>query len=427
MSQQILNFVQDIAVSALRPHPRNEEFFSNAEGDDYKRLKESIEELGILTPLRVSPDMTIISGHQRYRVAKELGLLTVPVVLDSNLFDENEKLQQLIAANFGRAKNDPVKQGKWIVEYEKLKGIRSGQGGDRRSEEGQGSKVSQEDIARELGVDTSTIRNLKRLTTLHPDIQQLISEGCINATTGFKLISKLSIEEQEELVSALPVAEKLSGKQVQGYIDQLKEKDAEITSLKAAKEAAEKDAENMKAAAAEATDAVKSSQDSERYLSMKKQRDDAREKYRKEYEKAQKFREDTLKANDTTNKHVRELERRLAEAEARANSIPETIYPEDYEALRSEVESLRLVADGVIKSRDVSPLDTEISQQVRSEIYLEQELGGFIPIAEGILASDLANISDDVRFRAIDNLNRLAEIAFDIITKLNNSGNEVVA
>ena len=113
MSRQIMN----ISPNALKPHPRNEEFFSNAEGEDYQRLKESIQELGVLTPLRVSSDMTIVSGHQRWRAAKELGLESVPVEIDEGLKDEDEKLIQLIAANFGRMKNDPIKQGKWLVEY----------------------------------------------------------------------------------------------------------------------------------------------------------------------------------------------------------------------------------------------------------------------------------------------------------------------
>ena len=38
MSRQIMN----ISPNALKPHPRNEEFFSNAEGEDYQWLKEYI-------------------------------------------------------------------------------------------------------------------------------------------------------------------------------------------------------------------------------------------------------------------------------------------------------------------------------------------------------------------------------------------------
>lgn len=102
--------VNYLSLDALKPHPRNAEFFSDIDGEDYERLKQSISELGVLTPLRVASDMTIISGHQRYRAAKELEFTQVPVVIDQNLLSEDDKLQQLIASNFGRLRNDPIKQ-----------------------------------------------------------------------------------------------------------------------------------------------------------------------------------------------------------------------------------------------------------------------------------------------------------------------------
>ena len=76
----------------------------------------------------------------------------MPVEIDEGLKDEDEKLIQLIAANFGRMKNDPIKQGKWLVEYERLRGVRDGRYG-KRSLDGQFVRLKQEDIADELGVD----------------------------------------------------------------------------------------------------------------------------------------------------------------------------------------------------------------------------------------------------------------------------------
>lgn len=202
--------VTSLSLDALKPHPRNEEFFSNIEGDDYKRLKESITELGVLTPLRVAADMTIISGHQRYRAAKELGLKQVPVVIDENLNEENDKLQQLIASNFGRLKNDPIKQAKWLVEYERLRGVRQGSGGDQKSNGHNVRLISQDEVANELGVDSRTIRRLKQLLDLYPEFQDMISEGRLSPTTGFKLISRLSDEEQQQLLKELPATGKVT-------------------------------------------------------------------------------------------------------------------------------------------------------------------------------------------------------------------------
>ena len=49
----------------LKVHPRNSEFFDDVDGEEFDRLVESIKEHGVLTPIRVTKDMTIVSGHQR--------------------------------------------------------------------------------------------------------------------------------------------------------------------------------------------------------------------------------------------------------------------------------------------------------------------------------------------------------------------------
>lgn len=164
--------------------------------------------------------MTIISGNQRYKAAVDLGVKLVPVIIREDFIDEDEKLKNLLVANFGRLKNDPIKQGKVYKEYETLCGISVGR---PNKELGNNSPIiTQEQIAKELGVDVTTIRNLKRLSTLSPDLQDLISDGKITATTGYKVLSKLSKEEQEELIQSLDVTKKLTQKEVQQYIDKIK-------------------------------------------------------------------------------------------------------------------------------------------------------------------------------------------------------------
>ena len=48
--------ITTVPMSALHPHPRNAEFFDDADPDSFAKLKDSIAELGLLTPLRVSKD-----------------------------------------------------------------------------------------------------------------------------------------------------------------------------------------------------------------------------------------------------------------------------------------------------------------------------------------------------------------------------------
>lgn len=213
------NKILYLDIQELKPHPRNNEFYSDIEGDEYECFKQSIQNEGIRTPLHISSDMTIISGHQRYRAAQELGLAKVPVIIKDDIHNEDEKLLQLIINNFGRTKNDPIKQGKMLIEYEKLKGVRKGN--NQYSSFGNNSPSSQVDIANELGVDPTTIRNLKRLGNLIPEMQNAISEGRISKTVGYKLLAQLSEDEQKQLYEVLP-DEKLTQKRIEGFINEMR-------------------------------------------------------------------------------------------------------------------------------------------------------------------------------------------------------------
>ncbi|UBK64726.1 hypothetical protein [Clostridium perfringens] len=70
----------------------------------------------------------------------------MPVIIREDLVDEDEKRKKLLATNFGREKNDPVKQGRVYEKYEKLCGIQ--RGGDRRSNQKIFGLVTQEQIAK---------------------------------------------------------------------------------------------------------------------------------------------------------------------------------------------------------------------------------------------------------------------------------------
>lgn len=208
-----------LSPTALNVHPRNNEFFDDIDGDDFNRLVESIKEHGVLTPLRVAKDMTIISGHQRRRAAIEAGVTDIPVIIDQST-DDNEVLMKLIETNFGRMKNDPIKQARWIKEYEELKGVKQGRGGNTKPQFA--ARLAQEDIAKELGVSVDTVQRLKSLLTLDPAIQQLISDGAIKASTGYNLITKLSPEEQRKLLDKLPDDVKFSTKSIKAKIDEIR-------------------------------------------------------------------------------------------------------------------------------------------------------------------------------------------------------------
>ena len=85
--------------------------------------------------------------------------------------------------------------------------------------------LTQEDIAKELGISVRTIQNLKRLQTLSPELQQLIEDGSVKYTTALNVFSKLSTKEQKQMIDEIGKDElkEMTSKQIEIHI---KEKQA---------------------------------------------------------------------------------------------------------------------------------------------------------------------------------------------------------
>lgn len=164
---------QQININVLKPHPKNNEFFDDLNGEEFERLKNSIKDEKIYTDILVSPDMTIISGHQRVRAAKELGMILVPIKIDEDLQDENSKLRALISNNFGRRKNDPVKDRKALATYVELKGYKHGEMGNGRKKTCQNGTSTLDEIAKELNM---SITNLKRALRIERNLTDSMKE-----------------------------------------------------------------------------------------------------------------------------------------------------------------------------------------------------------------------------------------------------------
>lgn len=79
----------------------------------------------------------------------------VPIKIDDDLQDENSKLRSLISNNFGRRKNNPVKDRKAIATYVELKGYKHGEIGNGRKktcQNGTSEKSIRDKIAKELKI-----------------------------------------------------------------------------------------------------------------------------------------------------------------------------------------------------------------------------------------------------------------------------------
>lgn len=93
----------NIPIIKLRKHPDNVRFFHDIEGEEWDCFKADIAKHGILQPLLAAGNgdegYTVLSGHQRLRVARALQWHTVPCIIWKG--NENHK-DILFSTNLGR-------------------------------------------------------------------------------------------------------------------------------------------------------------------------------------------------------------------------------------------------------------------------------------------------------------------------------------
>lgn len=189
----------------LAPHPRNVEFFDDMDGQKWKDFLKSVETSGVIEPVIVTQDLVIVSGHQRVRACKALGI--EKVLVDIRKYESEDRvLKDLIETNImqrGLGNTNPMKLAKCIVELERIEGIRHG--GDRKSSGSNFHLKSQTDIADELGMSVKQLNSYKSLLNLIPELQTAVDEGRITMTNASAILARLPEDEQRA------IAEKIVG------------------------------------------------------------------------------------------------------------------------------------------------------------------------------------------------------------------------
>lgn len=214
--------MQQINVNELKAHPRNNEFFDDMSGEKWQEFLDSIKARGVIEPIVITPDKVIVSGHQRVRACKVLGIKTV--MCDVHTYDnEDQILQDLIETNIrqrGDVGGSAKKVGKRIKELERIYGITKGN--NQYSSLPNNSVSSQEDIAAQIGISVDTLQNYKLMAEMIPELEDLMDTGIVTKTTALAMMKNLSPQEQEELISSLDTTKRITQKEMQKYIDEIR-------------------------------------------------------------------------------------------------------------------------------------------------------------------------------------------------------------
>jgi ParB family chromosome partitioning protein len=168
-----------------------------------EELVESVREKGVLQPLLVrkaGDGYQLIAGERRWRAAQMAGLQRVPVIIKESA--DPEAFELALVENIQRKDLNPVEEAE---AYSRLH---------------QEFRLSQEEIAKKIGRDRSTVANVMRLLKVPERIRTDLLEGALSmgharALLGLPEVSLqvqardaiikrgLSVREAERLVRAL--------------------------------------------------------------------------------------------------------------------------------------------------------------------------------------------------------------------------------
>jgi ParB family transcriptional regulator, chromosome partitioning protein len=152
--------IKQVPVAQIRPNPVQPRLgFTERDMGD---LTESVRELGILQPLlvrRVDDGYELIAGERRLRAATAVGLEQVPVVERET--SDDDMLTIALVENLQRADLNPMEKAhgfkNLIDDYE----------------------LTQDEAAKRVGKDRSTVANFMRLLDLPEAVQHIVSRGTI--------------------------------------------------------------------------------------------------------------------------------------------------------------------------------------------------------------------------------------------------------
>jgi ParB family chromosome partitioning protein len=178
--------------------------FQPREDFDPQRLNElmsSIREKGVIQPILVRPTeegrYEVIAGERRLRAAKAVGVSEIPAIIKS--VTDTELLEISLIENIQRENLNPIEQAH---AYERL-----------MKEFG----LSQEEIARAVGKDRTTITNTLRLLKLPEFVQNCVQKQDINFGHAKALLAISSAAKQIEFCKKI-VKENLSVRQVENLV-----------------------------------------------------------------------------------------------------------------------------------------------------------------------------------------------------------------
>ena len=152
--------VMELAVGAITPNPRQPR--KRFDPEALAELAATIREQGIAQPVivrKTAAGWELIAGERRWRAARQAGLKTIPAI--AREATDREALELALVENLQRADLNPIEEANSFAILLK--------------------DLGQEDLARRVGKDRTTVANSLRLLKLPRDVQDAVLAGSLTA------------------------------------------------------------------------------------------------------------------------------------------------------------------------------------------------------------------------------------------------------
>jgi len=176
----------------LKPYKFNKEFFEDIKGEDYEGLREDIKVNGIKVDLHITKNNTILCGHQRWNIAKEIGLDDVPTkVVDIDETDEMKVREYVIKDNLLRRHLTTEQKYNLIGMLSEVNEVGAGKRTDLQPEVKLTSGEKRENVlsktAKETGVSEKTVQRARAYRNIIKVAPELKTKPAMQVINNYEI------------------------------------------------------------------------------------------------------------------------------------------------------------------------------------------------------------------------------------------------
>lgn len=207
--------VTELKITDINPNTNQPR--KNFDDDRLVELSESIKENGIIQPIivqRKKDKYIIVAGERRWRAARLAGLKLIPAIVRD--LTDRQTMEQALIENLQREDLNPMETAfamqNLLKEY----------------------KITQEQLAKKIGVPRATVANTIRLTNIDESLQDFIVSGDLTAGHAKALLSLKDKEEQRQVADII-MAKDMSVRQAEEFVKNFSERKDSKSGSKAVK------------------------------------------------------------------------------------------------------------------------------------------------------------------------------------------------